>query len=164
MKKFYTLKILIVILCLILFTNEEIINNPVKISDNPNPIILQSVQQYFIYTSGEVIIVNKETGEVESRNTFGTYSKPFISPIDESNNVYIYSQNLFYKITSGTTYSTITLPNIDYPNNNYFIGYIKEIEYEGPTLTESALIGHRCKINKNEIIIYGKTSTNSILF
>ena len=164
MKKFYILKILVIILCLNLLTNEEIINNPVKISDNPNPIILYSDQNYYIYTSGEVIVVNKETGEVESRNTFATYTKPFISPRDESNNVYIYSKNLFYKITSGAGYSTITLPNIDYPNNNYFIGYIKEIEYEGPTIAESALIGHRCKINKNEIIIYGKASANSILF
>ena len=164
MKNLYILKILIIIICSILSSKEETINNPVKISDHSNPIILQDGQQYYIYTSGEVIIINKETGEVESRNTFGTYSKPFIFPIDESNNKFIYSKNAFYQLTSVTSYSILTLPYINYPNNDNFVGYIKEKEYEGPTLAESALIGHRCKINKNEIIIYGKRNANSIIF
>ena len=164
MKQLHLSKTFINIFCLFILTREDLINNPIKISDNPNPIIVQSQTKYYIYTSGESIIVNKENGEIESRNAFCTYTKPFVFCRDESNNAFIYSNNGYHKIIFPSECSTLSLPNIYFPNNQNFIGYIQESEYSGPTTAEELLAGHRCQIESNEIIIYGKRDSNYIMF
>ena len=164
MKKLESSNILIILFFLIISTKEDIINNPIQVSEHPNPVILYTQTQYYIYTSGESIIINKENGKIESRNDFCTYTKPYVLCNDESNNFFIYSQSRLYQITGSSSYYEITLPSITFPNNQNFIGYIKESEYSGPTTLESDLKGHKCKIEKNEIIIYGKNDLNYIMF
>ena len=162
MEKLKLSKTLFIMFLLINSIKEEIINNPIKISDHPNPIILHTQTQYYIYTSGECIITNRENGEIESKNTFGSYSKPFVLCRDESGNFFIYAKNLYYQIIS-CTYYIKTLPSINYPNNQNFIGYIQESEYT-PTTLELILPNHKCKIEQNEVIIYGKKDSNYIMF
>ena len=157
--KFETQSLFISIL-LFLLSKEEIINNPIKISDHPNPLILHSASKILIYTSGEMIIIDKETGNIDSSTTFLTYNKPYVLCNDESNYFYIYSQKKLYRINPPSGYTSISLSNsISYPTNNYFIGYMKEIEYNPPTPIKT---GEICKIYKDEIIIYGKSSSNLI--
>jgi hypothetical protein len=52
------------------FKEEEIINNPIIISDYSNPLVLAYNDNYVILTSGQSIIVNKETGIIESNYNF----------------------------------------------------------------------------------------------
>ena len=96
-KELKIINIIFILNTFFLLTKEEIINNPIKISDYSNPIILITNTQYIIYTSGQRIILNMETGEIESTTDFNTYNKPYILCKDESNNFYIYSysNNLF---------------------------------------------------------------------
>ena len=62
-----------------LFKEEEIINNPLIISNNPNPLILTyNDNKYIILTSGQSIVVNKETGNIEANYNFCEYSFPYV--------------------------------------------------------------------------------------
>ena len=135
---------------LFLLTKEEIINNPIKISEHSNPIILIVNTQYYIFTSGEKIIVNKETGEIDSISSFATYSNPYILCRTQENNFYVFSRNnpdnKFFLLTS-TGYQIISLPSITFPNSNKYIGYIKEYEYESGNIIK----GRKCDIQRNEI-------------
>ena len=141
----------------------EIINNPIKISDNPNPIILQSETEYAVITSGEKTIIDKETGIILSKTIFINYNKPYVLCTDQSNNDFIFSQNnpnnTYYKISWNNSHE-ISLPSINYPNNDYYVGYMKESEYENITTD----FIQKCEIPKNEIIIYGRKNTKFISF
>ena len=148
--------ILILFNFLYFLSKEEMINNPFLITNHNNPIILQNSQYFFIYTSGEFILINKSTGQKESSSAFGTYSSPYIWISDESNNYYIYSTSVMYKVVIPSSYSTVTKPSIQFPTSTKFIGYIQETEYTG----DHILPGCICSGKKNEIIIYGKLSTS----
>ena len=65
--------ILYIINFLILIKNEDIIKNPFLVTTHGNPIFLQNTNNYFIYTSGELIIINRATGEISGTSAFGTY-------------------------------------------------------------------------------------------
>ena len=74
-----------------LFKEEEIINNPIRISDHPNPIVLTYNDKYAILTSGQSVVVNKETGIIESNYNFCEYSFPYVLGSTESGLNFIYS-------------------------------------------------------------------------
>ena len=59
-------RIIFLLLLFHFFKEEEIINNPLIISDHPNPLILTYNDKYVLLTSGQSIVVNKETGNIES--------------------------------------------------------------------------------------------------
>ena len=106
-QKYKIQKILLVINCLFLLIKGEIINNPKKISDHQYPFILQTSTEYFIYTSGENIIINKQTGEIVSIENFLTYDIPYVICRDESNNIYIYYNQKYYQIILPSSYTQI---------------------------------------------------------
>ena len=153
---------LIIIIILFLLSKGEIMNNPIKISDHSNPMILQSTAKYYIFTSGELIIINQESGLIESNSTFPYYSSPNLLIIDQSNNYFIFSRNKEEKkcYIISLNGQSLNFPSYTFSNSDKFIGYIKESEYH----PGSFISGCRCDIPENEIIIYGKNNTNSIVF
>ena len=159
-KELRIIKIFFILNILFLLSKEEIINNPIKISDYSNPIILTTSTQYVIYTSGQRITINKEIGEIESTTSFYTYNKPYVLCIDESNNFYIYSysKNLFQFYPS---YSSFSLNSVDFPTSTKYVGYLEEEGTDSASFLDK--IGARCKIKENEIVIYGKKE-NYIIF
>ena len=161
----YEIKTIIITL-LFNLTKQVFINNPILLSEKPNPLFLYNNSKYIIFTSGESLEINRITGEIENRYDFINYSKPYILCTDESNNHFIFSKGKYYKILSTNTVQEISLPNIKFPDNSNYIGFIKESQYEGPnSLEEGKLsIGHTCQIKKNEIIIYGKKGSNNLVF
>ena len=146
-------KIFIIFHFSLFLSKEEIINNPIKISDHPNPIIIPLQNQYYILTSGESIVVDKQTGEIQSRADFATYSKPYVFCIDESNQIFIYSQKNLYQLLEGPSYRSISInTRLDYPTSNSYVDYIKETKHD----VSDGIIKGKCKIQQNEIVIYGK--------
>ena len=165
-KKWYQLNYMIFAFILsFLLSKEEIINNPLKINENSNPVISQTETKYYIFTSGKLTIINKETGIIESNSAFISYSRPYVSWTIQSNSLYIFSKNnsnnKYYKITSNN-YEEIELPSISYPDSDSYLGCIKESKYESDT--SSLIKGRKCDILENEIIIYGKANTKYIYF
>ena len=85
-KKWYQLNYMIFAFILsFLLSKEEIINNPLKINENSNPVISQTETKYYIFTSGKLTIINKETGIIESNSAFISYSRPYVSWTIQSN-------------------------------------------------------------------------------
>jgi hypothetical protein len=139
-------------------SKEDIINNPIEICDNPNPIILSSATRYYIYTSGKYVVMDRQTGNIISTSDFMTYEKPYVLCNDESNNFYIYSKNKVNQIIP--TLTSINLGNMKFPKSNQFVGYIQE---KGASSNWIGKKGAKCKISKDETVIYGK-SDDSIMF
>ena len=111
--------ILYIINFLILIKNEDIIKNPFLVTNHGNPIFLQNTNNYFIYTSGEIIIINRATGEITSTSAFGTYGNPYIWITDESNSYFIFSLDVMYRVLIPSSYSQVTKPSIQYPQILY---------------------------------------------
>ena len=141
-------------------SKSEIINNPVLITSNQNPIILQDANYFFIYTSGEIVIINKSNGQIYLTSPFGTYTKPYIWITDQSNNYYIFAQNAMYKVVIPNSYNEVSKPIIQYPTSSIYIGYMKETKYT----SVSTLPGCLTSVLQDEIIIYGKSGTTQITF
>ena len=141
---------------LFFLSREEIINNPFKINDFPNPIITKQNSKYYIFTSGQFIIFNNDNRLIESTSSFIEYNKPYVLCIDESNynDIYIKSSNKYFNLTNLPSYSKTSLPIITFPSSTEYVGYITEKEYSGCFSKHC-----RCKENKNEIIIYGKSAS-----
>ena len=143
------------------FKEEEVINNPIIITDHPNPIILVSSTKYIILTSGQTIYVNKETGTIASNYNFCEYSFPYVLGTTESGQKFIYSSQKFCEFSLPNTYRTYTDNSLIYSDNNKYIGYIRESEYNG---NENKYMDCRCEMSKDEIIIYGKKESSKIVF
>jgi len=154
----YFLKIIFISIFLFFKSKEEIINNPVKISDTSNPIVIQKDSKYCVFTSKLNIIINKETGLIESTNSIAEYNRPYVLCIDESNNYFLYAKYKYYSIIPPSTFSTISLSisSSNLPSSSIYVGYIREKEYAGKNITDFSVEGCRCKIYKDDIIIYGK--------
>ena len=147
-KKWYQLNYMIFAFILsFLLSKEEIINNPLKINENSNPVISQTETKYYIFTSGKFTIIDKETGIIESNSAFISYSRPYVSWTIQSNSLYIFSKNnpnnKYYRITSNN-YEEIELPSISYPDSDSYLGFIKESKYESDT--SSLIKGRKCDI------------------
>ena len=143
-----------------LFKEEAIINNPIIISDHPNPIILYSSTNYIILTSGQVVYVNKETGIIDSSYNFCEYSFPYVLGSTESGKRFIYSSQNFCEFTLPNTFRNYTDNSLIYSDNSNYIGYIQENEYMGNAYQYRYC---RCAMSKDEIIIYGKKESGKII-
>ena len=60
----YEIKTIIITL-LFNLTKQVFINNPILLSENPNPLVLYNNSKYIIFTSGESLEINSITGEIE---------------------------------------------------------------------------------------------------
>ena len=146
---------------LLILSKEEIINNPILLSENEKPLFIKATSgTYYIYTSGELITI-KVTGEITTQ-TFPVYGYPYIWISSEGNNYYIYSPGAMYKIKLGSTinpYTAYTLPSITYPGSVNFVGSMSETEN-----TSNNNYDCICPIENEEIIIYGKIGQKDIIF
>ena len=143
-----------------LFKEEEIINNPLIISDHPNPLILTYNDKYVLLTSGQSIVVNKETGNIEANYNFCEYSFPYVLGSTESGQKFIYSSKKFCAFTLPNIFQNYEYNTMTFSNNNKYIGYIQESEYKGNANKYKFC---RCEMKKDEIIIYGKKDNNKII-
>ena len=139
--------IILIIIFIFELSKEDIIINPIKICDNPNPIILNSETEYYIFTSGKIIILNRETGNIVLTSSFPEYTKPYVLCKDESSNFYIYSnKKLIQIIPSITTISYST--QMKFPSSTQYVGYIMERETPQSSGWKK---GGKCQIAKNEM-------------
>ena len=152
------LNLLIIISTLLVFSKGEIIENPILISENANPIMLEHYENLeYIITSGCVYEFDEE-GRVADSNTFSkTYSAPYTLIDDESVGLFIFTNKEYFKFGewAGGEIPTIdeTRPNgagITYPNSDKHIGSI--------TAYQTNEYDCYCSIIKNEVIIYGRYS------
>ena len=151
------LNLLIIISTLLVFSKGEIIDNPIFISDNANPIMLGDYENLeIIFTSGGAYVFNEE-GRVEGNYSFANYSAPYTLIVDESYNYFIFTNKEYLKLglTDDGEYETSseekpTGNGITYPNSDKHIGSI--IEHE---IFE---VNCYCEIKENEVIIYGRYS------
>ena len=150
--------ILFLIIFLFFLSREEIINNPFKINDFSNPIIIKKNSKYYIFTSGQFIVFNNENRLVESTSSFSEYNIPYVLCFDESdhNGIYIKNPKNYFNLTNLPNYSQRSLPLLlEFPSSTNYVGYMKETEYNG----ECTSYDCRCNVHKNEIIIYGKSNS-----
>ena len=158
-KLFY---ILFILYSLLILSKGDIFNNPLLISDKPNPIVVRSTSgYYYIFTSGEAKVLDS-TGAVVATNDFGTYSNPYTWINDQNNNHYIFTQQEYYKVTfsgTSTTCTAKTKPSLTYTTSYLNIASISESFNFGNTNP-----GCLCPILINEVIIYGKTGTYDLIF
>ena len=152
--------LLILFNILFFLSKADIINNPILLTNHGNPILLQDGSYYFIYTSGEVVIINKSTSQITT-SPFGTYAAPYLFIIDESNNYYVYGSNAMYKVIIPNSYTTVTKPSIDFPTSSIFVGYLKETQY---TTSYINLFSCLSSVEQDEIIIYGKKGSAKLVF
>ena len=154
------LNLLIIISTLLVFSKGEIIDNPIFISDNANPIMLGNDGKLeYIITSGGVCEFDEE-GRVAEFYTFSkTYSAPYTLIYDERGGLFIFTNKEYFKFgewTGGeiptTDQQRPTGEGITYPNSDKYIGSI--IEYPFPYIGENC----KCKIEAIEVIIYGRYS------
>ena len=140
------------------FKSEDIINNPILISESINPIFIKATSgSLYIYTSGALITI-KSTGE-KTITTFPSYGFPYIWLADEGNNYYIYSYTNIYNVKLGNTYSTYTRPSITFTDSTKYVGYMSEAEYSRYYASNCI-----CSMEKEEIIIYGRYQQRYIVF
>mgnify|MGYP006872997190 CR=1 FL=1 len=150
------------IIFLVFLSREEIINNPVKINDFSNPMVIKRNSNYHIFTSGQYIILDNDNRLIESSSNFIEYNAPYALCYDESykNSIYIKNSEIYFNLTYLPNYVQKSLPSISYPSSTNYVGYITETQFEGELILCAR---RRCKIDKNEIVIYGK-NTFSITF
>ena len=154
------LRFIFLLLLFHLFKEEEIINNPIIISDNPNPLVLTYKEKYIILTSGQTIYVNKETGTIASNYNFCEYSSPYVLGSTESGKNFIYSSQKLCLFTLPDIFQ-IYIDNLTYSDSSKYIGYIQESKYKG---NENKYMYCRCEMKQDEIIIYGKKGNNKVVF
>ena len=90
------------------YKEEEILNNPIMVSDHQNPLVLAYNDKYAILTSGQSVVVNKETGNIESNYNFCEYLFPYVLGSNESGQKFIYSSKKFCVITLPNGYTTLS--------------------------------------------------------
>jgi len=154
------LRFIFLLLLFHLFKEEEIINNPIIISDNPNPLVLTYKEKYIILTPGQSSVVNKETGIIESNYNFCEYSSPYVLGSTESGKNFIYSSQKLCLFTLPDIFQ-IYIDNLTYSDSSKYIGYIQESKYKG---NENKYMYCRCEMKQDEIIIYGKKGNNKVVF
>ena len=172
---------------LFILTNEAIINNPKVIEDYyyyyycyyyynynityTNPLIYNSNEKINIYFSGQFYTQNITTREVEYKSTFCSYSSPYllIRTDDTSKPLYIYStgSQFLISISNRDCYS-LNITGLEFPSETSYINYMNETGYSPLENTPidglDEITGLRCKSLNNEKIIYGKVSSNEIIF
>ena len=154
--------ILFVFINFIIFTKEEIIENPIKIEDDSN------IDDYIIIMKEQTVITEKdsiglitlgENNEIKYNGISFFLGPNIFLCKDESNIYFLFAENKFYEKTPRTE-NNIEIRSInkikDFPNNFRHLGYIKEKENES--------LANLCEIKKDEIIIYGNKNDKFIYF
>ena len=156
------LNILISLLTFLILTKGEIFDNPYSITKNANPIKVKgSNGYYYILTSGKSFVLDS-TGKIIVNNTFETYSSPYTWINDESNNNYIFAKDKYIQVTFNEetiSYNVIEKPTweyMEYPDSSVHIGSMAET-------STGALDSCLCSIEENEVIIYGKKGSSSLV-
>ena len=163
---------------LFILTNGSIINNPKPIEDYhyydtiyTNPLIYNSKEIIYIYFSGQFYTQNITTREVEYKSTFCSYSSPYLLiRTDNTNNpLYIYSSGSQFLISiSNNDCNSLNITDLEFPSDTSYINYMNETKYSPleniPISNLDEITGLRCKSLNNEKIIYGKDSSNKIIF
>ena len=97
--------ILFLLLLLYIQENPQIIDNPRFLNNKPYPFELSSNNDYYyVVTSGEILTIEKESGNIISRKNEINYTENFINIMDNSYNNYIYDSNIYYKIVYENIY------------------------------------------------------------
>ena len=139
-------------------------NKAIKIiSDYKYPIILSKNTRYYnIITSKKIFIVDKNSNNISIEKGFQSYDPNFFICIDESNKYFLLAKNKYYNIEldySQFKINSYSSYNIKLSDNIAYSGYIKHYKFK----QKSNIVGARCGVDKNEIIIYG-TKDNKIYF
>ena len=175
-----------ILVFLFILTNEAIINNPKVIEDYyyyyyynyynynityTNPLIYFSNEKINFYFSGQFYTQNITTREVRYISTFCNYSSPYllIRTDDTSKPLYIYSSGSQYLISiSNRDCYSLNITGLEFPSETSYINYMNETGYSPLENTPidglDEITGLRCKSLNNEKIIYGKVSSNEIIF
>ena len=91
--------ILFLLLLLYIQENPQIIDNPRFLNNKPYPFVLSSNNDYYyVVTSGEILTIEKESGNIIVRKNEITYTENFKNIADGSYNNYIYDSNIYVKI------------------------------------------------------------------
>ena len=152
MSKIKTAKV-IIFLCILIITKENIIMNPTCYQGGESPFVFSLDDYYYLYMEGSFTKINKETRETES-SWFMEYLSPYIWMINQEKNIFLYVQyDNWYRVTEDTIepLSSDDPPNIDG-------GYIMETEYVQNNKVNFCI----CDIPKNEIILYSLNYENTI--
>ena len=154
MSKIKTAKV-IIFLCILIITKENIIMNPTCYQGGESPFVFSLDDYYYLYMEGSFTKINKETRETES-SWFMEYLSPYIWMINQEKNIFLYIQNdNWYKVIEGTR-EPLSIDDDKY----YDGGYIMETEYVRNNDVSHCI----CDIPKNEIILYRLNYENTINF
>ena len=167
-----TVKLLYLIFTYLNIINTELLSeNPIKITDNPYPIVFNSyIESYNIITSGKILKIKKSTRE---ENPLGIvpYSPPFFVFKSKTDDYFLFAGNNYFVLSINNNFEVQTIrtktqltDDIDIvgklASKPDCIGYISETKYT----SNSNYKGIRCSITYDgEIIIYLKIE-NSIIF
>jgi len=150
--------ILFIINVILCDSNEQLIENPkIILSGDKNPIVFNGNEQYYhIINTEKIYIIEKFTGNIKVINDSIPYSSSYFLCEDESNNHFLYSNKVYYKINLDINYQSIYLNNMfTISSDAKFVGCLKHIQYKK---------GNDLDIGNGEIIIYGKTGYDGIFF
>ena len=145
---------LIILLVFIILSKNEIIDNPVEITDK------STVRDYIINinsdslkTKRETLKVTKDIKKIEYNEDDYLLSQNTFLCKDESNNYFLFSEYYYYSanLYDGNKIRSLTLKKT-LPTDIKYFGYIQESEFERTIVVPNA-VGN---IKKNEIVIYGK--------
>ena len=129
------------------FSNQQIINNPIKSYKKYNPI------DYIIICNSQNALINGEKVKIKkdkSKYFLNSYiiSQPLILCNDESNNNFLLLENNYYKvdkITDSEIHTSILIKRLDSEIN--YLGFFK-------------IVGS----SKSEIVIYGRSNQKLIFY
>ena len=130
---------------LIIYINyAQTIDNPIILNDKQYPFVIPNSNDNYDYviTSGESLKINKESGNIEKKNT-NFFSHEPLYCYDNSNNNYIYESNNLYYIT-----------------NNPFINISSIVQNKNPDSLKGNYTG--CIPQDNDFIMYGYDSHDII--
>ena len=146
--------ILYIIYIFIPFSIEQFIKNPIKIDDdsefNDYIINLESKNKQFTTSNGRTISIIKDDTEIIYNSQSFYLSPNFYLCKDESNYYFLFANFNYYSKNPNDKNNIIGSLNLisTLPQDVKYNGFIKEKEY--------IYYDPISKINKNEIIIYGK--------
>ena len=106
--------ILFIINVILCDSNEQLIENPkIILSGDKNPIVFNGNEQYYhIINTEKIYIIEKFTGSIKVINDSIPYSSSYFLCEDESNNHFLYSNKVYYKINLDINYQSIYLNNM----------------------------------------------------
>ena len=145
---------------------QQIINNPIQINKDYNPIdyiIIYQSNNVQINTTNKTLNYSVEKDFTKLFNNSFVFSQPLILCNDESNNYFLLLKEYYFKVflMSEKDIRTSALIETLSPNLIYY-GYIKENKFTSGTAWP--IQNYICSILKDEIILYGKSENNTFFY